>query len=318
MRVTFQFADFDALTDLWRRYFPEPYLVGADLIRQNTVESPLFDWGASAIDVRDDKIVGFVAVKKAAGSLYTAPGDEQAHLSAIAYDEADAGIDLLAHAKRVLRNRGVEKLVFGQDNGHFFPGCPSDATKLKDMLIIEGFVEGAESVDLEHDLTNYVPPIDVDEVLRRENAWVRRCSKIDLPLLDEFLAREFPARWRYDTLRKLEAEGEPSFVVGLFTDGKCEGFAITQWEGHRLPIGGAVWNQSLGEGWCSLGPIGVSKVVRGRGLGDAVLAGALLDLKSDGLRRCLIDWTNLSNWYGKHGFEIARRYTSYSLALTTE
>lgn len=315
MRMTFQFADFNALGELWRRYLPERFSVNGELIRQNTVDSPVFDWGASAIDVRDDKVVGLVAIKKAAGSLYAAAGDEQAHLSAIAYDESDVGVDLLAHAKRVLKNRGVEKLVFGQDSRHFFPGCPVDAGRLKDFLTVEGFTEGHTCVDLEHDLTAYRPPIDLEKTLRSENAWVRRLNKDELPLLDEFLEREFPARWHYDTKAKVNAEGDPSFVIGLFVGGRCEGFAISQVAGHRLLLGGAVWNQDLGPNWCSLGPIGVSKVVRGRGLGDALLAGALLDLKEAGGRKCLIDWTNLRNWYGKHGFEVAREYASFTLDL---
>ena len=73
MRVGFQEADFEALADLWARVHPERYHVTAALLRAKTTESPLFDWGASFIELRDGAPVGFTAVKRSAGRLYKGP-----------------------------------------------------------------------------------------------------------------------------------------------------------------------------------------------------------------------------------------------------
>ena len=89
---------------------------------------------------------------------------------------------------------------------------------------------------------------------------------------------------------------------------------IQDWR-HKMPIGGAVWRLSLGEKWGSLGPIGVATQERGRGLGHALLGSALINLKQRGVRQCIIDWTTLDDFYGKHGFEVSRRYKIASLKL---
>ena len=63
MRNSFRDADWDALARLWAEFYPPKYHVDAALLKQNTVECPVFDWGASVIEVMDDETLGFVAVK---------------------------------------------------------------------------------------------------------------------------------------------------------------------------------------------------------------------------------------------------------------
>lgn len=125
----------------------------------------------------------------------------------------------------------------------------------------------------------------------------------------EFLDREFPGRWPYDVRRKAKAENGLDFVLGMFDGPECIGFAVIQKDGSdNLPIGGAVWQASLGSKWGALGPIGVAKKVRGQGLGDALLTRSLDMLKRLGVRRCIIDWTAIPEFYERHGFEISRTY----------
>lgn len=316
MRIGFTHADFEKLEELWAKFYQPRYHVDADLIRQNTVDSPVFDWGASCLEVFDDQIEGFVAIKRSANpQLYRGPTYDQAHLSAIAFRDPEVGIDIMAHAKKVLRERGIDRLIFGQDSRHFFPGCPDECKFLYDFLTIEGFEAGGEAFDVERDLVDYAPPSNHRKALDEQGATVRPVAFKDRPALLQFLRTEFPGRWAYDTLAKIEAEGESRDVLGLFLGPTCHGFAVTQRPHHKVPIAGAVWRRDLGADWATLGPIGVSKAVRKRGLGDALLAASLLHLQAEGARRCLIDWTTLTDWYGKHGFEISRRYRTMALQL---
>jgi predicted N-acetyltransferase YhbS len=312
--MTFENADFEALARLWASFYPSRYAVDADLLRFNTAQCSVFDWGASTIFERDGEVVGFAAVKKsAAPSLFRGPDQDQAHLSAIAFADPFIGVDLLAGVKRILRNRGIFRLVFGQDCRHFFPGCPSDAIALKDFLTVEGFEETGESFDVERDLGDYSLPSKCPELPSEFR--IAPLERSQAPLLEAFLQREFPGRWQHDTMAKVADEQRADFVIGLFEGGLLEGFAVTQDHTHRAPIGGAVWRASLGEGWGALGPIGVSAKLRGRGLGDALLGHSLLDLKRRGARQTLIDWTTLDRYYGGHGFKITRRYATRSLRL---
>lgn len=323
MRIGFDKANFDQLAALWNDVYPEKFAVDAEILRRNTVDSHLFDWGSSIIEVDNGVPIAFLAVKKSAAPLFRGPDPDQAHITALAFRNPLCAVDLMSYAKKLLLNRGVYKLIFGQDTRHFFPGCPEEMSSLRDFLMVEGFEEGSEQVDLEADLAQYDPPSDVLMPLSsypgleaESGPSVKPISDEHRDLLREFLEREFPGRWRYDTFAKISEEERSDFVYGLFIDGRIEGFAITQDWTHRLPIAGCVWRKNLGDQWGGLGPIGVSKSLRGQGYGDALLAASLLGLKQRGVRRCIIDWTNLVDFYGKHGFDVSRRYKTFTLQLT--
>jgi len=60
--------------------------------------------------------------------------------------------------------------------------------------------------------------------------------------------------------------------------------------------------------WGHLGPIGISAAMRGSGYGAAVLDAGLRCLRDVGTAGCVIDWTDLVDFYGKFGFAIYRSY----------
>lgn len=309
MKRSFRDADFERLAAFWNNCSPEKYRIDGEQLRLNTVDSPVFDWGASCIELADGEILGFVSVKKSASSLYFGPDQDVAHLSCLAYCESQYGVDMMADVKRLLTNRGCSKLQFGQDSRHFFPGCPTDYPSLLSFLTVEGFTEGGECVDLERSLVgfeNSYPAPEGDEL--------RAVEVKDIPSLSEFFDREFPHRWKYDTMTKVGIEG-PSCVFGLFHGDRIDGFALVQDFTNKAPIGGAVWHVSMGPKWGALGAIGVAKDLRGKGSGIALLGSALEYLRDRGVDQCVIDWTGLVDFYGKMGFLPTRRYKSMSLAL---
>ncbi|HVT13042.1 MAG TPA: GNAT family N-acetyltransferase [Fimbriimonadaceae bacterium] len=311
MRISFRDADWDALARLWADFYPERYHVDANLLRINTVESPVFDWGASAIEVMDDETLGFVIVKRpATPMLWKGPNQDTYHIGAIAYREPETGVDLMTQAKRAVADRGAMQLLFGMDSRHFFPGCPEDCHNLCSFLMVEGFEKTGGHFDLERDLGDYVMPVEPAAGVE-----YRMASESDLQSLKAFFEEEFPGRWRHDVLEKISVEGADKTCFGAFEGKRAVGFALIQDWTHRQPIGGAVWHQALGEKWGALGPIGVAESERGRGLGHSVLGMALSNLKSRGVRNCIIDWTTLEEFYGRHGFQISRRYKAASLRL---
>lgn len=310
MRRTFKDADFKALTELWNSFYPPQFAIDEDIFKLNTVESQVFDWGASSYEEVDGKVLAFAAFKRSANpTLFGGPELDQAHLSAIAYVEPQIGLELLADSKRLLRNRGVNTLIFGQDAGHFFPGCPEEMKALCSFLMVEGFVGEAEPCDVERDIST----LEYSEEIP-EGSVIRRLENSDAEALEKFMIAEFPGRWRYDVQRKSRVEG-PQCIVGLFLKGEMMGFALTQDWRNKEPVSGGVWRKSLGLNWGALGPIGVSKKLRGKGFGTLLLGYALLAQKEEGVKQCIIDWTTLLDFYGKFGFEVTRRYHALSLRL---
>ena len=232
----------------------------------------------------------------------------------MAFEDPVEMVDLLANVKSALRQRGIYRVVFGADHGHFFPGIPEECTSLRNFLEIEGFeVEERRQLDVERDMTSYEVPAWVQPAL--DGVTIRRSEVADVSLVDEFLQETFPGRWRFDVLQRMVEEKRPEDIFLMEVDGSVQGFAFTQVSTGPLPIGGAVWHLDLGEKWGSLGPIGIGTAVRGRKLGHAMLAGALRGLRDAGVRQCIIDWTSLVDFYGAQGFEVTRTYLPAKLDL---
>lgn len=305
-----EFLDYDVLFDLHERTSPPKYRLTKQLFRTHLKESSLLDLSASKWLVFNRTLIGAAAIKKPAPFQ----DQSQAHLSFLGFQHFDALRELMPLVIEDLKGQGFQKLVFGQDSRHFFPGVPEDWTELGQILEELGFEFVNSQVDVERELATYEPPIGVLDALGEEFV-PRPCTAEDLVSMTEFFDREFPGRWKHDTLEKWNLDS-PATVMGLFQGEVCQGFALIQQDGAQLPIGGAVWGQSLGPSWGSLGPIGISKDLRGRGLGDAFLAASLLELQKRGAKRTIIDWTTLVDYYGKHGFEVTRRYRSMTLMLT--
>lgn len=306
----FRLFDPSLLIPLWRDFYPAKYRISNDLFHQNTVDSPLFDWGASSAAFEEGKPVAFIAVKRPASRLYRGPDPDTMHINSLAFRDPETAVDLMADVKKVLRSRGSSHVVFGQDSRHFFPGCPMDAPALKSFLMVEGFIDKGICSDLEANLEDYVNPAKPTE-----NGEYRPLLEVHRKSLLSFFEKSFPGRWRHDVLDKAAMEGISNTVYGLLINDEVKGFALVQTENHRRPIGGAVWREDLGPAWGSLGPIGVAADIRGRGYGNRLLGEALTHLKNSGVKRCIIDWTTLVDFYAKHGFEVTREYQSMELSL---
>lgn len=312
MIIDWREADHSKILDLWNQFHPERYRIDENVLRINTVDADTFDWGTSLVDVDfDGDVRAFISVKKAPSKHHKVGDPDAVHLSAIAFTDATHAIDLMSDAKKTLRQRGVTSILFGMDSRHFWPGVPTDVPALNNFLTIEGFDLTGEYFDVERDLSNYQPP----RPMPTENVEFRVLTENDRRSLERFFDREFPGRWRYDILWKIEREGGYNGLVGLFHKGEVHGFAAIQDSSTKFPIGGAVWRNDLGEHWGALGPIGVSQQVRGEGWGGALLAAGLLELKARGTKQCIIDWTTLGEFYGKHGFEKSRLYRSAKLTI---
>lgn len=251
----------------------------------------------------------FVAVKSPATAYPGAPPD-RCHLAACVGVE-----ETLEEVFAACAAMGFRNLVFGMDHDHIWPGFPKDDDRLAQM-VMAGFQVGSDHCDLERDLCGFQAPESCRDLLAQHRATVQPAAQDDAEALDSFLARSFPGRWRHDTMRKVVEDREAGDILLLRIEGDIQGFAFTQREGARRPIGGAIWRRSLGPSWGALGPIGIAEQARGKGLGDALLASTLQTLAHRGSRRTIIDWTTLEDFYGRHGFVPTRRYLTLTKDLT--
>lgn len=304
----------DHLAEIWNFCLPDRFRVDGELIGRLGTGHPCYDRDMSWAIMEAGNCVGFVEGKSSAARLYDGPNPKVGHVHSWAFMSPDVGTELIDRVVEVCQGR-FERLVFGQDNGHFWPGVAEDWETGRQVLEQAGFEPvGGWSNDLECDLRWFEPDFKALEALGKPGVAARRAEKEDAAAMDEFFQREFPGRWRYDVESAFVRQASDVFL--LFVDQTVEGFALTQSEeSGSVPFAGCVWKEDLGESWGGLGPIGVSTRVRGTGLGGGVLVRALSGLKQAGVRRCLIDWTGLTEFYGKYGFEVTRRYQGMTRIL---
>jgi ribosomal protein S18 acetylase RimI-like enzyme len=307
------------LAQAWNRWSPEPFRLDASDVRRGVADSPAacLEFRTVVADNRGG-VAAWAAFKRSpSGWLYPGGDPSRWHLS-IAGGEPAALLPLVEEGISACAAGGAGSVQFGGDPDHFFPGVPERIPALERLAASTGFQVAGEVSDLWRDLAGYRPPSDAASALRHSGTAVERCTAGSVDRLDAFLASEFPGRWRADCRRKAVADGEPGDVFVLRAGDAVCGFAVTQTPRSVRPHAGAVFRRAFGSRWAALGPIGVAKAFRGRGLGDALLASALGALAEGGAQGCVVDWTVLLDFYGRHGFEPIRRYWVAERRLTPD
>lgn len=260
-----------------------------------------------------DEAVGIVLASALASDPLTSP-PQVGWIDSIAVEPKSQrrgiGRDLLTWAEGWLRERGCSRARLGGSLRPFVPGLPVELAK-------NAYFEKAEYTkdrsvwDVARDLSKY--PITRGDDLPN----LHPAQPTDAESLLEFLRREFPGRWRFEFEEFQRAPGQMCDYFLLSTHRGIDGFARLTFEGSERPIE-RYYLQRLPRPWGQLGPIGVSKDLRGRGLGRALLDGALNYLRERGVRGCLIDWTDLVDLYTKFGFAPYREYAVLRKELTPD
>lgn len=221
---------------------------------------------------------------------------------------------LLDRAENWCRAHGATSIRLGSDYRHFFPGLPIDdspeARATKAFFEKRGYDPGNIEHDLEADL------LDIDLGPSAEAAFSAPGYRFSL-CGDElrasalgFLSKTFPGRWHREIEEAFDA-GMGGSDLALALDAKNSlpvGFARICGEGSAQLSPGLFWRGLLGEHAGALGPIGIAPAHRGQGLGLGLLRGSLASLKSRGARRVVIDWTDLTGFYGRVGFSPWKTY----------
>jgi GNAT superfamily N-acetyltransferase len=304
-----------AIVELWNgraaRVFP---LDERLFLQQYTMEkAPKLLLGAFD-DKAGERLLGAALVKRAykAGADGAIPA--AGFLSFIAVAEASSrrgiGSKLLAEAEAWLAQSGARKLSFGHDSYHFFPGLPLDdspsSKSLGAFLDAKGFKPESDLV--EEDLIADLGELDMAVLAARaplaSGYGFRFYEKSLRGRVEAFFDAEFPGRWKSDTFEALDAGMRDKDLTLLIDEASGEVVGFSRVYDEQSPVlgPGVYWRGIMGPSPGGLGPIGVSRSVRGKGLGLALLRLCLEELKGRGLRSMVIDWTDLGAFYAKMGF----------------
>ncbi|MBI5652825.1 MAG: GNAT family N-acetyltransferase [Chloroflexi bacterium] len=273
---------------------------------------------AGRVAMRDDQAIGFVLASALPNDPQTSPRD-LGWIDALAvarqFQKQGIGNGLLAWAESFLRAQGCTRARLGGGLRPFAPGLPVELNNEK-FFRARGFIAlaGSERVwDVARDLRDYAQ--NPKGLQRPFGFETRPAQPDDANALHEFFAREFPNRWRYEYEEFLRAHAPLTNYHLLITTRGIDGFARLTLENSERPIE-RFFPHALPRPWGQLGPIGISKDARGKGFGGALLDAALDYLRDQGVRGCVIDWTDLVDFYRKFGCKPYREYLMLLKSLT--
>ncbi|MGC9399979.1 MAG: GNAT family N-acetyltransferase [Anaerolineae bacterium] len=247
--------------------------------------------------------VGFVlasALPEVPETLYpVTPGWIDALVVAPEAQYKGFGTQLLLWAEAWLAAQEVERIFVAGSLRSFMPGVPESFSHTRRFFTNHGYTVEGRSWDVARDLGEgpsfrRYPP--------QELAPIRPATPDDLEALRDFFARAFPGRWRFEVEEFLREGGRIADILILEQDERVEGFCWITREDSLRPLD-RFYMHRLPKPWGQLGPIGVSESVRGQGWGGRLLQAGLTHLADHGVRGCVIDWTELLDFYGKFGFE---------------
>ncbi|MFN2322249.1 MAG: GNAT family N-acetyltransferase [Trueperaceae bacterium] len=247
----------------------------------------------------DGELVGFALAR--APRRPWAPADVgHVALLVVHPDAQRAGVGgaLWDAALAALHARGRTRVRLGADPERLLPGVPVAAPPATwRFLRARGAVPGAIEADLLLDLRPPVlgPPLPQGVELVADAA-------------DEataFVERAFPGRWA-DEAARFAAAG--TTVLALRREGRTVGFCVAARPEDALQGGGLAWTAGLPGRVVGLGPLGLEEEARGGGLGLALVAEAARWQRARGADAAVIDWTDLTRFYGRLGAFVWRAY----------
>lgn len=217
------------------------------------------------------------------------------------------GSELLSWAEEWLSAQGCQSLRIGGNLRPFFPGLPYEMRQSLPFFARHGWQPRPEQpyeYDVARSLQGYQPLY-----ARPAHAWLLPMQPGQEPLLLEFLGREYAGRWEFEAREFFHNGGRPQDYLLLWVHSTLEGFCRLTLEDSERPIE-RFYPQRLPRPWGQFGPLGISKAVRGQGLGGYLIDAAAAHLASLGVAGCIIDWTSLLNLYAKFGFTVYNQYIS--------
>jgi len=217
------------------------------------------------------------------------------------------GSELLHWAQRWLQQQGCKRIRIGGNLRPFLPGLPFAMRENAAFFERRGYQSPSHQpyeYDIARRLKDYQPIYS-----KPAHAYLAPMQPGKEHLLLDFLHREYPGRWEFEAREFVKNGGRASDFLLLRVHGEVHGFCRLTMSDSERPIE-RFYPQRLPQPWGQFGPLGLSKVVRGQGLGGYLIDAAAVHMQSLGVDGCVVDWTSLVELYGKFGFRVYNQYIS--------
>ena len=259
------------------------------------------------VAIHSGEAVGFVL----ACAMMDDPAIRLGWVSAVAVrpsaQRQDIGSELLTWAESWLKENGCKKIRIGGNLRPFVPGLPFAMRENLGFFEKHGYKSSFDQ-PFEYDIARSLN--DYESIYPKPDyADLTPMQPGEEHLLLDFLHREYPGRWEFEAREFAKNSGRASDYLLLRVHGEVQGFCRLTLSDSERPIE-RFYPQRLPQPWGQFGPLGLSKAVRGQGLGGYLIDAAAFHMQSLGVDGCVIDWTSLVELYGKFGFKIYNQYLS--------
>lgn len=307
----------EQIVELWNEEIGGDFPMRKELLYQNTFEdnNTLIE-GSFVVINEENKVIAFIVSKvwkeKEDYKMDREVGWIQALLVKGQYRKKGIGTKLLELAENALQSNGVKVVHLGRDPWHYFPGIPTIYRSNQKWFEKLGYNSGQLQYDLIQTFNNTQPFI-LNMKDKNINISILHINEKNKFLL--FLNKEFPGRWEYEAHQYFEKNGDGREFVVMKKEGRIIGFC--RLNDAKSPFiaqnvyWSPLWNGKLG----GIGPLGISKEERKKGLGEGIVKAAINILWERNIRTMLIDWTTLTDFYGKLNFHIWKEYQQYTKHL---
>ena len=217
------------------------------------------------------------------------------------------GSELLAWVEGWLKGKGCKRIRVGGNLRPFLPGLPYAMRENAVFFEKRGYQPSRDQpyeYDIARSLKNYQPIYP-----KPAHADLTPMNPSEEQLLLDFMHREYPGRWEFEAREFVKNGGRSSDFLLLRVHDEVQGFCRLTLSDSERPIE-RFYPQRLPQPWGQYGPLGLSKSVRGKGLGGYLIDAAAVHMQSLGVDGCVIDWTSLVELYGKFGFTVYNQYIS--------
>lgn len=306
-------ADVPQIVELWNTSFGPNFPLTEKLLLQTVEADPFYETAGTWLARDGEKVIGYVLSKtmKNAGpelGRFQGRGGIGALCVHPDFQKRGIGTELLNRAEEYLRENGspVTTLYYPH---HILPGVPEECSAARVLLEKRGYTNWRECADLKRDLRDFQIPEKVRRALEQNpNVEVRPARDDESTRVIEFVEREFPGGWTYSTKNHFARGGAAHDIIVALENEEVIGFCHTADFHSNWLMPNTYWFPLLGEKYGGLGPVGLGKAQRKRGLGLALTALAVENLKNRGVQTMAIDWTNLVAFYEQLGFEVWKKY----------
>ncbi|MCR2821725.1 GNAT family N-acetyltransferase [Lederbergia panacisoli] len=291
------------LVIVWNQNLADSFPISESLFERGLIKNPWIDRQNSYIALEDDQLIGFLISKK---DRELEHWKGQVWLSAFLVDKHYRQNGIGNRLFKLFEDQipiGTDIMV-GSDPYHLFPGIPSEQGEVLAFLEKRGFQVTDKTYDLRADISEHKEQYPLDHMYS-----VRRLKEGEQEELISLFEKEFEERWVYHLTEGFaNNERKIDGTIGLFKDNTLIGFAnvSTFNDGYLAP--NVFWRDLLHKQYSGLGPIGVAKGYRGKGLGVALLEKAVLQLQREGVKEMVVDWTVFVDYYGKVGCKPWKEY----------